>query len=164
MLNFPSLADTFLPSVCRGSSRWSKWKQQGHTGETRMMLFISVPHSSNHNSSKILGVFLKWHPHVCSTSDKWPYFWKPGHHNGTADHSESAKQAVMNNAVQDESISHSCSKSAFTQNALKHWKDFRSADHSYSVISLGALWQESQSFLAACLLNLLAWNLFTRPK
>lgn len=159
MLKSPSLADILLPSVCRGSSRWCKWKRQGHTGETKMVLFISVPNSSNHNCTKILRIFLKGHPYVCSTSDKWPVFWEPGHHNVTADHSEPLQSRPWwINVVQDESISHACFKSAFTQNASKHWKGCKSADHGYSVISLGALWQESQQLSGSLSAKSSCWH------
>lgn len=51
----------------------------------------------------------------------------------------------------------------FTQNNLKTWKGCKSADPSYSVESLWALWKKFRSLVAACLLNL-HFGMFTRQR
>lgn len=101
--------------------------------------------SQVHNSIKILRICIKGHPYMCSTSDQWSDLQKPGHHNGTANHSETLQNRPRRiNIGEDESISHACFKSVFTQNNLKTWKSCKSADLSYSVVSLSALWKKIQ--------------------
>lgn len=65
--------------------------------------------SQVHHSIKILRICIKGHPYTCSTSDKWSDLWKPGHHNGTADHAETLQNSPRRiNIGQDESISLAC--------------------------------------------------------
>lgn len=101
--------------------------------------------SQVHNSIKILRICIKGHPYMCSTSDQWSDLWKPGHHNGTANHSETLQNRPRRiNIGHNEPISQACFKSVFTQNNLKTWKGCKSADPSYSVVSLWALQQKIQ--------------------